>query len=112
MAEHISETPSSAHLRAVCLFATHTQLRVIFLPLYVNLNLRVESVQSEDEVDGVVGVEVEDITGDAVGDEVDATGDVVGEAVGEGVPVPSSTQSDGNEYVVESETAESSIDPA
>ncbi len=78
------------------MLTTQSQPRVIFLPFQVNLNLKVESIQSDVvveeelgddvEVEGATGLAVGEIVGDATGLAVgDATGDATGLAVGEAI---------------------------
>ena len=52
VAEHISDTPSTLHLFAVCLFATQIHPLLMFLPFQLSLNLNVESSQEEEEAAG------------------------------------------------------------
>lgn len=68
---HAADTPSSAHLASVCLFAIQVQLLLLLSPSNSTLNLTVESLHVDD-----VG---------------EATGDATGASTGE----PSSTQSSG-----------------
>ena len=93
---HIEDTPSRAHLFLVSLFATHSQLLVIFFPFFFVLKRTVESLQVVVVGAVVIGVTVEGAAvGVGVGDLVGVTvegedvgvgvGDLVGVAVGEEV---------------------------
>jgi hypothetical protein len=63
----MADTPSTAHLVAVCLFATQLQYLEIFFPFHGSLNLKIESLQVDDVVGEACGATVGEACGAAVG---------------------------------------------